>query len=288
MSTKFSTACSTCCVWLPVACIPRSKTSTRRDAARRDRAAHRHRRVCDVEVILRSLALAYRVFETPDRIARLTRISVDAQRRLALAADHLLAATEAIAVALTGAGGRGAGWHDAGGQTVAAAVRVIAARLAGIGIRHDAARNLQAADRAQLAALRGAGSGVGARLRSRRRRCRRSRRGGWRIAAGGKQQRAHAGVDPTTGHEKAPSESDGKHRDIGVCGAWAAPHLGAVPLEVRMEDGFWVVSTGGAIFVAPHESARRAEHHFCQRTYARSLTATSNASEVVPRVRWSL
>lgn len=147
MSTKFSTACSTCCVWLPVACIPRSKTSTRRDAARRDRAAHRHRRVCDVEVILRSLALAYRVFETPDRIARLTRISVDAQRRLALAADHLLAATEAIAVALTGAGGRGAGWHDAGGQTVAAAVRVIAARLAGIGIRHDAARNLQAADR---------------------------------------------------------------------------------------------------------------------------------------------
>ncbi|WP_181688113.1 hypothetical protein, partial [Xanthomonas oryzae] len=94
------------------------------DATRRDRAAHRHRRVCDVEVILRSLGLAYRVFETPDRIARLTRISVDAQRRLALAADHLLAGTEAIAVALTGAGGRGAGWHDAGSQTVAAAVRV--------------------------------------------------------------------------------------------------------------------------------------------------------------------
>ncbi|WP_220124568.1 hypothetical protein, partial [Xanthomonas oryzae] len=75
----------------------------------------------------------------------------------------------------------------------------------------------------------------------------------------------------TTGREKAPSESDGKRRDIGVSVAWAASHLGAVPLEVPMEDEFWVVSTGGAIFVAPHESARRAEHHFCQRTYARSL-----------------
>src|SRR5690606_5703828 len=87
------------------------------------------------------------------------RASVHADRGLGNAAVDALATAEILAdIALADARGRRTGHHFADRQAVSGAVGRAAAGPAGVGMSHHALHALQAAERAQFAALCTAGS----------------------------------------------------------------------------------------------------------------------------------